>query len=245
MSDTAEELEKILIDACNGESADAYRVEQMLRYLRHVFLDMPSNRFGETAAFGIPCGASFHDGYPNLLFLQEDGASEYVGMIVGMPDVMSNWVWPLRSMKGGWAFRNYGKPVLPWFNLPNNMHLLEGEGRNPLVHTAFSLVQTCIGARDCILPRSGAYSRKMSEQNARPWVDLLKGFLLWECELLPKFGLQSRSWRYRVTTRSQLVLSYDGRDVVVDWEEYECAEDLKDKILSAKEALDKETPFLS
>lgn len=242
MNDTAEELEKILIGACNGEDYHDGKIERLIESLRHVPLAMPSPRFGETAAFGIPCGASFHE-WPQVLFSQEDGPSEYVGVLLGVHESMSNWVWPLRDMRGELVFRNYGKPVMPWFSLQNNLHRLAGEGRNQLVHVAFSLVQTCLGARDLIAGGRGVYGRNAGNRNAKPWLDLLKGFLLWECDILPSLGL--KSWRFRLTTRTQVFFQHEGRDVVIDWEDYEAAEDLKDKILAAKDALDKELPFLS
>lgn len=246
MNDAAEELEKILIGACNGEDYRQFFVDSKIGNLRHVGLRMPSPRLGTTEAFGIPCGASFHDGARNILFAQGDGPDEYIVALSEIHEHMANWVWPLSKMKSERRFSDWGKPVMPWFSLHRNLRLLDGEARNPRVHNAFSLVQTYLGARDMWVPKPGAMARSFGEKNARPWLDLLHGFLLWECDLLPKWlGEGSKLWTFRLCTKRQLILTYNGDEVIVDTEDYEAPDDLKDKVLAAKEALDKELPFLS
>ncbi len=246
MSDTAEELEKILIGACDGEDYRQLVLDSKIGRLKHVWLQMPSPRLGTTEASGIPCGASFHDGARNILFAQEDGPDEYIVALSEIHERMANWVWPLSKMKPERRFTDWGKPVMPWFSLHRNLRLLDGESRNPRVHNAFSLVQTYIGFRDMFVSIPRNVARSFGEKNAKPWLDLLHGFLLWECDLLPKWlGESSKLWAFRLSTKRQLMLTYNGDEVIIDTEDYEAPDDLKDKILAAKEAIDKEPPFLS
>lgn len=246
MNDAAEELEKILIGACNGEDYHPMVVDSKIGKLKHVWLQMPSPRLGTTEAFGIPCGASFHDGARNILFDQGDGPDEYIVALSEIHERMANWVWPLSKMKTERSFTDWGKPVMPWFSLHRNLRLLDGEARNPRVHKAFSLVQTYIGFRDMWVSIPRNVGRSFGEKNAKPWLDLLHGSLLWECDLLPKWlGEGSKLWTFRLRTNRQLILEYNRDEVIIDAEDYKDVKDLKDKVLAAKEEADKNLPFLS